>query len=147
MIPIWTAEGRRDLTDDRSVWELIKCNIRSQAIFHSKRRAKQRNDRESTLEKKLNEARLAFERNPNDVNTTRYYETCEKLESFYNQKTEGIIIRARARWHENGEKSTKYFLNFEKRNHVKTHKETKHSWYNQNTSKCTLLRLSITYGL
>ena len=33
----------------------------------------------------------------------------------------GIIIRARARWHEHGEKSTKYFLNLEKRNHIKKH--------------------------
>ena len=32
-----------------------------------------------------------------------------------------MIIRARARWHEHGEKSTKYFLNLEKRNHVKKH--------------------------
>lgn len=30
-----------------------------------------------------------------------------------------IIIRGRARWHEHGEKSTKYFLNLEKRNLVK----------------------------
>ena len=81
MIPIWTAEGRKDLSDDRSVWEWIKFNIRPHAICHSKRRAKERNERESTLEKE--------------------------------------IIRARARWHENGEKSTKYFLNLEKRNHVK----------------------------
>ena len=26
-----------------------------------------------------------------------------------------------ARWHEHGERSTKYFLNLEKRNHVKKH--------------------------
>ena len=39
----------------------------------------------------------------------------------YNKKIEGIIIRARARWHEHGEKSSKYFLNLEKRNHVKKH--------------------------
>ena len=45
-----------------------------------------------------------------------------RLESFYDHKTKGIIIiRARARWHENGEKSKKYFLNLEKRNHVKKH--------------------------
>ena len=44
----------------------------------------------------------------------------KQLESFYEEKTKGIIVRARARWHENGEKSTKYFLNLEKRNHVKT---------------------------
>ena len=33
----------------------------------------------------------------------------------------GVIIRARARWHEHGERSTKYFLNLEKRNHIKKH--------------------------
>ena len=37
------------------------------------------------------------------------------------KKVEGIIIRARARWHEHGEKNSKYFLNFEKRNHIKKH--------------------------
>ena len=31
------------------------------------------------------------------------------------EKTNGIIVRARARWHEHGERSTKYFLNLEKR--------------------------------
>ena len=34
---------------------------------------------------------------------------------------EGIIIRSRARWHEHGEKNSKYFLNLEKRNHVRKH--------------------------
>ena len=35
----------------------------------------------------------------------------------------GIIVRARARWHEHGERSTKYFLTLEKRNHVKNTSE------------------------
>jgi len=41
------------------------------------------------------------------------------LETFYEEKTKGIIIRALARLHEHGEKNTKYFLNLEKRNHLK----------------------------
>jgi len=38
-----------------------------------------------------------------------------------NKKTKGIIIviRARARWHEHGARSNKYFLNLVKRNDVK----------------------------
>jgi len=40
---------------------------------------------------------------------------------FYEEKVKGIIIRARACWHEHREKSTKYFLNLEKRNHMKKH--------------------------
>ena len=43
------------------------------------------------------------------------------METFYEKKVEGIIIRSRARWYEHGERSSKYFLNLEKRNHVKKH--------------------------
>ena len=37
------------------------------------------------------------------------------------KKVERIIIRSRARWHEHGEKNSKYFLNLEKRNNIKKH--------------------------
>lgn len=37
------------------------------------------------------------------------------------KKVEGIIIRSRARWHEHGEKNSKYFLNLEKQNNIKKH--------------------------
>jgi len=36
-------------------------------------------------------------------------------------QVEGIIIRSRARWHEHGEKNSRYFVNLEKRNHIKKH--------------------------
>ena len=42
-----------------------------------------------------------------------------ELETLYDEKVEGIVVRARARWHEHGEKSSKYFLNLEKRNNIK----------------------------
>ena len=44
-----------------------------------------------------------------------------ELELKYDKKVEGLIIRARARWHEHGKKNSKYFLNLEKRNHIKKH--------------------------
>ena len=43
------------------------------------------------------------------------------LESFYEEKANGLIVRARARWHEYGEKSTKYFSSLEKRNYTRKH--------------------------
>ena len=55
------------------------------------------------------------------INADRLNAAKERLESFYEEKVKGIIIRARARWHEHDERSTKYFLNLEKRNHVKKH--------------------------
>ena len=58
---------------------------------------------------------------PSDLNASQYLAAQEKLETFYKEKTKGIIIQACARMHEYGEKTMKYFLNLEKRNHVKKH--------------------------
>ena len=69
----------------------------------------------------LGAAAKLYENNPCALNQNRLNEAKESLELFYEEKTKGIIIRARARWHEHGERSTKYFLNLEKRNHVKKH--------------------------
>ena len=110
-IPVWIAEGREQLSDDRCVWDWIKYNIRDHAIFHSKRRGKQMNEKETKIQNELKKAKQAFENNPSDSNATRFNVNAaqEQLEMFYEEKTKGIIIRARARWH------------LEKRNHVKKH--------------------------
>ena len=39
----------------------------------------------------------------------------------YNYITQGIILRSTVDWYEHGEKSSKYFLNLEKRNKAKFH--------------------------
>ena len=39
-----------------------------------------------------------------------------ELERIIKYRTKGAILRARCRWHNEGEKNTKYFLNLEKRN-------------------------------
>ena len=121
MIPVWIAEGREELSDDRCVWDWVKYNIRAHAIRHSSRKAKQRKETETKLQNELNVTKQAFESNPSDSNATLFDVAQKELEYFYEEKTKGIIVRARARWHEYGEKSTKYFLNLEKRNHVKKH--------------------------
>ena len=62
-----------------------------------------------------------FENDPSASNSFRLDDIKEKLELLCEEKVKGIVIRARARWHEYDEKSTKYVLNLEKRNHVKKH--------------------------
>jgi len=47
-----------------------------------------------------------FEKDPSDYNKSRLNEIKEKLELFYEEKTNGIIVRARAHWHEHGERGT-----------------------------------------
>jgi len=43
----------------------------------------------------------------------------ERMDKMYEEEVEGIIVRSRARWHDHGEKNSRYFLNLEKRNHVR----------------------------
>ena len=120
-IPIWVHEGQKELADNRTTWEWIKYNIRAHAIQFSKRRAKEKSDKEKCLQNEYTLATKLYESDPCDANANLCHAAKEKLELFYEEKTKGIIIRARARWYEHVEKSTKYFLNLEKRNHIKKH--------------------------
>ena len=73
------------------------------------------------MQDEFNKAKQTFECDPTNKNATNFNTGKESLEHFYEEKLQGIIIRTRARWCEHGEKSTKYFLNLEKRNHVKNY--------------------------
>ena len=44
-----------------------------------------------------------------------------ELQLIEREKIEGLIVRSRVQWHEDGEKSTRYFMNLEKSNSVKKH--------------------------
>ena len=44
-----------------------------------------------------------------------------ELETLYDYITAGLILRSKTSWYEHGEKSSKYFLNLEKRNKAKSH--------------------------
>ena len=96
------------------------CSYNLLFIF-LQRRAKERNEKENNLQNVLNKAKRVFENNPIDLNVTYCNDAREKLENFLEVKIKGVITRARARWHKHGEKSNTYFLNLEKRNHIKKH--------------------------
>ena len=68
MIPIWITEGRKELSDDRNVWDSIKYNVRANAVYYSQRKANGRNGKEIDLQKELSEKKRAFENNPSDSN-------------------------------------------------------------------------------
>ena len=100
LIPLWTAYGQKEFIDDRLIWDWIKYNIRAHAIQYSKRKAKERGKKELDLQEELSRAKSKLENNPNDHNITYYNVVKGWLESFYEEKTKGVIIRARAKWHE-----------------------------------------------
>ena len=99
---------------------LLKYNIRIFSIQHSKKKSKTLKEKELNHQNQYNKAKQRFENDSSDANSTLLWIAQKELETFYEKKVEGII-RSRARWYEHGEKSSKYFLNLEKRNHVKKH--------------------------
>ena len=91
------------ITDKHLRWEFLKYEIRKFTINSPKDRI--------FLEKELKK----LEKNLNNFQTNQHYLECkQKLQNIYTKKVNGIRIRSKCNWYENGEKSTKFFLNLEK---------------------------------
>ena len=68
-----------------------------------------------TLEKNIN----------NDITNLHEYKQAKlEWEYFHTKKARGIILRSKAKWVEEGEKNTKYFIKLEKRNQNSTYIKT-----------------------
>ena len=78
------------MSDDRVIWDWLKYNIRAHAKQHSKRRAKERNEKEYA------KAKQDFKADPNNINLNILSAAKESLETFYDEKLNRVIIRARA---------------------------------------------------
>ena len=121
LLPTWLRKGNRELSDPRSVWDWVKYNVKKYSRLYSMNKCKQRHLEEQHLNRQFQEATAAYQNCPSQENLSVLNVLKEKMEHLYEKKVEGIIIRSRARWHEHGEKNSKYFLNLEKRNHVRKH--------------------------
>ena len=102
-------------------WDYLKYHMRQFSKNFLKDKGNKRKAKRLELESKVRE----FEEQlttASDDQLTNYYDKCkEELESLYNYITDGIVLGSRATLYEKGEKSTKYFLNLEKRNKTKSH--------------------------
>ena len=103
--------------DPQIKWEFLKYHIPKFTIWFSKIRAKkerkQREELEASL--KLLEKKLSIEENQ-----CLYEKSKRDLEEIYNNIAEGTLMRSRCQWHEEGEKSSKFFLNLEKFNRMQS---------------------------
>ena len=85
-IPIWLAESRNELSDNRSIWDWLKYNIRVYTIQFSKRKAWERNEREKSLQEEYVKVQHNFEKEPNDSNATILNSIKDTLELFYEEQ-------------------------------------------------------------
>ena len=92
-------------------WELLKYEIRKLTIEYTKRKAKERRKQQVYLESELKK----LENNLKNCENLRKYKSLKNdLELIYNHIAEGVRLRSKCDWYEQGEKSTKFFLNLEK---------------------------------
>ena len=94
--------------------------IRGFTIKYSKIKAKNKRNEEAALQNKVNELMQKCEQNPSDKRIlNELYATKLRLQTIMRQKTKGAILRSKARWHEFGERNSRYFFNLERRNRLK----------------------------
>ena len=103
-------------------WDLIKMEIRGFTIMYSKRKAEKFRDEEKLLHKKVNDLQVRANNNPHNKNIRlELQRATARLKKIKLTKTKGAILRSKVRWHEEGERNTKYFYSLEKRHHdIKT---------------------------
>ena len=118
--PNWLKDAK-DLPDKRVKWDWLKFEIKTTSIAYSKKLSRDRKSKEEELNLKYQTLLQIFHDNPCETTRLETEKVKSDLEALYDKKVEGIIIRSRARWHEHGEKNSKYFLNLEKRNNIKKH--------------------------
>ena len=98
--------------DDQVMWDYIKFQIRKFTISYSKIRVKNTRRIKDDLEKKLKDLQ-------NDLNSDdqlqKYNEIKSELEKIYEKFVEGAKVRIKCTWYEEGGKSTKFFLNLERK--------------------------------
>ena len=106
------------MSNKNTLWEYVKCQIRTDTLQYASYRAKKIKSREIELIKKLKALETQLN---NEQKYLEYIQVKGEWESMEQRKTNGIIMRSKAQWVEQGEKNTKYFLNLEKRNYNNTY--------------------------
>ena len=89
----------------------LECEIRKFTIDYAKLKAKERRKQQALLESELEK----LENNLESTENLRKYESLKSdLELIYDHIAEGVRLRSKCDWYEQGEKSIKFFINLEK---------------------------------
>ena len=105
--------------DPNILWETIKCVVRGDNIIYSVKKSKERMKLQSNLEKDIADLELQYSQSLDHTVLNVIDVKKRDLENIYDYRAKGAILRSKARYVEDGEKNSSYFLNLEKRNYTK----------------------------
>ena len=105
-----------DINDKGLKWDLIKMELRREAISYSKYTAKQKRDNFKLLLTKQKNLEDMINKGPTDDILQEAETIKEEIEEYNSEKSRGAQLRSKAAWVEFGEKNNKYFLTLENKN-------------------------------
>ena len=111
---ILREKSHSDYNLDFTAWyESLKTKIKQRSIIFSKRKKRAQRKRENLLDKQINYERIKAQKFP-DYETSRLKRLEGERDDISREKMRGAAIRSKIQWFEEGERSSKYFLNLEK---------------------------------
>ena len=91
-------------------YETLIMMLRGESIKYSKQNAKRFRAREDELKREIDIAQEQFDSTTREEDLHHLEMVKIRLEEFRRPKIEGLIVRSRVQWYEDGERSSKYFL-------------------------------------
>ena len=104
--------------NDQLLFETFKLQIRGKTISYAAWKKRERNKTECFPENEINFLQQSFNVSPCEETKRKLAQKQNELQELGEQKMHGIAMRSKANWITKGEKSTKYFLNLEKRHYT-----------------------------
>ena len=101
---------------DSLFYETLLMLIRGETVRYCKNKARSRRRIEELLAGQVDLAQNELDQRRCTENIQKLNKAKEELEKHRAPYIDGLIVRSRTQWHEEGERNTKYFLSLEKRN-------------------------------
>ena len=104
-------------------WDMIKLKVREKSLSYAANKKKNSNRRETEIEQRIASLEKELDSSPktnlqkNADITKQLNGLRSELEKIIESRTKGAILRSKIKWHNEGEKNTKYFLSLEKRHY------------------------------
>lgn len=101
-------------------WEALKLAIQGWCVEFSISHSKKKNAKIQELEAKLQTLRTSLnENNADEVLLNEFHKASTEMENFIQEKVQARIFMSKVKWHQEGERSSKYFFALEKKNYNK----------------------------
>ena len=110
-----------DTANPSLLWDVIKMKVREKSVSYAAIKSSRIRSREDILYKKIADLEKKIDENifctmeQMSQLQTKLNDYRNEIERIIEYRTKGAILRSKTRWHNEGEKNTKYFLNLEKR--------------------------------